>query len=91
MVHPELISLWKNVGDLFDPRISVPSTPDLSIPIVDWSRVTNALFKIFLLHPPSQNMVSVITHHFTKKINISHKQIAKKVFFTFQKHLLALS
>ena len=39
MIHPELISLWKNVGDLFDPRISVPSTPDPSIPIVDWSRV----------------------------------------------------
>ena len=39
MVHPELISVWRNVGDLFDPRISVPSSPDLSIPIVDWSRV----------------------------------------------------
>ena len=39
MVHPELISLWKNVGDLFGPRILLPSTPEPCIPIVDWSRV----------------------------------------------------
>ena len=41
MVHPELISVWKNVGDLFDPRILAPNTPDPSIPIVDWNKVNS--------------------------------------------------
>ena len=41
LVHPELISMWNNVDDLFALKVSVPSTPDPSIPIVDWSKVNS--------------------------------------------------
>ena len=41
MVHPELVSQWTNVGDLFDPRTSVSYTPDPSIPRVDWTKVNS--------------------------------------------------
>jgi len=40
MVHPELVTLWRNVGDLFANQVSV-STPDPSIPVVDWSKVNS--------------------------------------------------
>ena len=41
LVHPELISVWNNVDDLFALYVSVPLTPDPSIPIVDWSKVNS--------------------------------------------------
>ena len=41
LVHTELISVWHNVDDLFALNVSSPTTPDPSIPIVDWSKVNS--------------------------------------------------
>ena len=40
-VHPELISLWNNVDDLFAPKVHVPRDSASNIPVVDWHKVNS--------------------------------------------------
>ena len=41
MIHPELHSLWNNVGDLFSPKVSVSRSQSSSTPTVDWNKVNS--------------------------------------------------
>ena len=41
MVHPELLSVWNNVGDLFGFKSLAPVTTNSSVPVVDWNKVNS--------------------------------------------------
>ena len=41
LLHPELLSLWDNVDDLFAPKVSVPRNQASNVPIVDWHKVNS--------------------------------------------------
>ena len=41
MVHPVLLSLWNNVGDLFTPKVHVPKNSASNVPVVDWHKVNS--------------------------------------------------
>ena len=40
MIHPELLSLWNNVGDLFGSKSFAPVTKT-NVPVVDWNKVNS--------------------------------------------------
>ena len=39
MIHPDLLSLWNNVGDLFGPKVCVSRNQSSMTPVVDWEKV----------------------------------------------------